>query len=97
MDKGKEQANSCVTLAEEASTSIASISEAISSIRQLTEGIFQTSMGQSQLAESIQGNIKNISQVASQTSGDAQEMYEGSVELNSLASGLEEIVNRFKV
>lgn len=97
MDKGKEQANSCVILAEEASTSIASISEAISSIRQLTEGIFQTSMGQSQMAESIQGNIKNISQVASQTSGDAQEMYEGSVELNSLASGLEEIVNRFKV
>ncbi|PCI45937.1 MAG: hypothetical protein COB51_08320 [Moraxellaceae bacterium] len=97
MDKGKEQANSCVTLAEEASTSIASISEAISSIRQLTEGIFQTSMGQSQMAESIQGNIKNISQVANQTSSDAQEMYEGSVELNSLASGLEEIVNRFKV
>lgn len=97
MDKGKERANGCVNLAEEASNSIESISSAISAIRTLTEGIFKASTGQSQLAESIQGNIKNISQVASQTSSDAQDMHEGSVELNSLSSGLEDIVRRFKV
>jgi len=97
MNKGKEQANSCVNLSEQASKSIEGISVSISSIRGLTEGIFKTSMGQSQLAESIQGNIKTISQVANQTSSDAQAMTEGSGELNLLSKELEDIVSQFKV
>ncbi len=96
MDKGKKQAISSVEQASSASASITTISERIDTISDMNNQIASAAEEQTAVAEEINRNIRNISEVANETSLGAKDTSEACHELLDLANQLRAAVGQFK-
>lgn len=97
MDAGRERATQSVTKAREADGSLSSITEAVAKINDMNALIASAAEEQSSVAEEINRNISNISQVTDQTLTGAQQTATASEELARLSAGLQALVSQFKV
>ncbi|MEL7399639.1 MAG: methyl-accepting chemotaxis protein, partial [Pseudomonadota bacterium] len=66
-------------------------------ISDLNEQMEQAANAQSQVAETINGNVREISQSAEQTSTDAQQTARIAEQLLSMANTLQETVGQFRL
>ncbi len=96
MDKGKKQAISSVEQASSASASITTISERIDTISDMNNQIASAAEEQTAVAEEINRNIRNISEVANETSLGAKNTSEACDDLLDLANQLRSAVGQFK-
>jgi len=92
----RTRAESGVTQAAHAGTSLDAITHAISNISEMNTQIVTAAREQSEVTEELGRNITNISEVAAKTAEGAQVTSESSEELNQLSNGLVDLVNRFK-
>ncbi|MEO5341743.1 MAG: methyl-accepting chemotaxis protein [Gammaproteobacteria bacterium SHHR-1] len=97
MESSRSQTHTGVEQVAQAGTSLDSISQAVGSINDLNMQIASAAEEQSAVAEEINRNIVNISQVADQSSQGAEQTASASSELARLASHLQEMVARFRV
>ncbi len=97
MNEGREKTNASVTQAALAGSSLDTIAYAISAINDMNMQIASAAEEQSAVAEEINQNIVNISNVAEETSHGAEQTAMASEELANLGTKLQTIVGRFKV
>lgn len=97
MDKGRKQADSSVKKAEQASESLTAITQAVAIIKDMSLQVASAATEQSNVTEEISRNIVNISQVATKTSEESNEMAEKTMQLDRLSTDMLELVNQFKV
>ncbi|MCK4742258.1 MAG: methyl-accepting chemotaxis protein [Sulfuriflexus sp.] len=97
MERGRRGANDTVTKANEAGEALDSIVSAITIINDMNTQIASASEQQSAVAEEINRNINNISQISDQTAGATQQTSTSSTELAGLADELQGLVSTFRV
>jgi methyl-accepting chemotaxis protein len=97
MQGGKSAAENSVTLAEQASSALDTITEVVSKITGMTTGIAQMAKGQSQAAEEINKNIMNISSISQRVAQESRNSAQASQQLTQLAQRLNEITGQFKI
>lgn len=97
MERGKEGVSNTVAKANEAGEALNSIVSAIAVINDMNTQIASASEEQSAVAEEINRNINNISQISEQTSDATQQTSTSSAELAGLADELQGLVSTFKV
>ncbi len=97
MEQGQERAQEGVSMAATAGESLAAITNAVASINDMNAHIASAAEEQSAVAEEINRNIVNISQVADQNSENSMQTSKASEELAHLASELQSLVAQFKV
>ncbi|VAW65138.1 Methyl-accepting chemotaxis sensor/transducer protein [hydrothermal vent metagenome] len=97
MNKGKEQAVVSVGHAQKAGESLHGITQAVSSISDMNTQIATAAEEQTAVAEEINQNIVNISQLGEQTVSGAQQTSTASEELARLSNELQMMVGQFKV
>ncbi|VAW65023.1 Methyl-accepting chemotaxis sensor/transducer protein, partial [hydrothermal vent metagenome] len=97
MSKGKEQAVISVGHAQKAGESLKGITQAVSSISDMNTQIATAAEEQTAVAEEINRNIVNISQLGEQTVSGAQQTSTASEELARLSSDLQMMLGQFKV
>jgi len=97
MANGHEKAQTSVTQASHAGSSLQDILHSISSIREMNAYIADTSEKQSVMVNKINNNIIEISHIAEQTSGSTHQLNSESEALVKQANQLENLVRRFKV
>ncbi|OBS09818.1 methyl-accepting chemotaxis protein [Acidihalobacter prosperus] len=97
MDAGRERASQSVEKAREADMSLQTITEAVARINDMNALIASAAEEQSSVAEEINRNISNISQVTEQTLSGAQQTATASEELARLSAGLQSLVSQFKI
>ena len=97
METGRETAQSGANGAKEAAQSLDAISRAVATIRDMNNQIASASEEQNAVAEEMNRNIVNISQVAEQTASGASQTTTAANELSRLASELQGLVSNFKV
>lgn len=96
MSMCRERAQSGVTQAALAGSSLDVITDAISNISEMNTQIVIAAKEQSEVTEELGRNITNISEVAAKTAEGAQVTSDSSEELNQLSNGLVDIVSQFK-
>lgn len=96
MVQGKSQARVSVEQAAKAGASLESITHVVSTITDMNTQIASAAEEQSAVAEEINRNIVNISQVANQTAVGAQQTASASNEMAKLAAQLQLLVGHFK-
>lgn len=97
MESSCDKARSTVQQAVEAGNALKTITCAVEEINQMNKEIAQAALQQGDVAEEINVNVVNITQVATQTATGADQLTTASSELASLASNLQALVTRFKV
>jgi len=97
MEASRTQAQAGVEQVAQAGASLDSITRAVGTINDLNAQIASAAEEQSSVAEEINRNIVNISQVADQTSQGAQQTAAASEELARLAEQLQSLVGQFRV
>lgn len=97
MDTGRERASKSVEKAREADGSLRTITEAVTRINDMNALIASAAEEQSSVAEEINRNISNISQVTEQTLTGSQQTASASEELARLSAGLQALVSQFKI
>jgi methyl-accepting chemotaxis protein len=97
MEQGQERAQEGVAKAASAGESLQAITTAVGSINDMNAHIASAAEEQSAVADEINRNIVNISQVADQNTENAMQTSKASEELAHLASQLQNLVARFKV
>lgn len=97
MEAGKEQAQQTVVQASQAETSLNEISTAVAQISEMNAHIAQASRQQGEVAEEINKNIVNITQVADDSAHGADQLSSASQEMANLAVNLERQVSQFKI
>lgn len=97
MEQARTQADSSVAQATEAGESLAEITAAVNTISDMNAQIASAAEQQSAVAEEINGNVVNISEVANQTAAGAEQTTQSSVALSNLSHQLNDLVARFKV
>ncbi|MBI5462077.1 MAG: methyl-accepting chemotaxis protein [Gammaproteobacteria bacterium] len=97
MNDGRSQAEASVTQAGQAGRSLDSIHAAVSTIRDMSTQIASAVEEQGAVAEEINRNIVNISQVVEQTAEGAAQTSSAGEELSHLAEQLQTVVARFKL
>ncbi|HED35441.1 MAG TPA: methyl-accepting chemotaxis protein [Gammaproteobacteria bacterium] len=97
MDKGREQAVVSVGHAQKAGESLNGITQAVSSISDMNTQIATAAEEQTAVAEEINQNIVNISQLGEETVSGAQQTYTASEGLASLSNDLQMMLGQFKV
>ena len=95
MESGHRQAEEGVARVLEADQALVGISEAVAHITDMTTQIAAATEEQSSVAEEISRNISNISQLADQTSEQAQHSALLSEELTKTANTQYSLVERF--
>jgi len=94
---GKKQAQMSVEQAAKAGAALETITRAVATITDMNTQIASAAEEQSAVAEEMNRNIVNISQVANQTAQGAHQTATGSSEVASLAGRLQAAVGQFKV
>jgi len=97
MTKGKEQAAISVGHAQKAGESLNGITQAVSSISDMNTQIATAAEEQTAVAEEINQNIVNISQLGEQAVSGAQQTSDASEELARLSNELQMMVGQFRV
>ena len=97
MEAGQEQANQTVDQAAQAETSLSEISSAVAQINEMNAHIAEAARQQGQVAEEINKNIVNITQVADDSANGADQLSAASQEMANLAVNLENQVSHFKI
>ena len=97
MEQGQERAQEGVSKAASAGESLQAITSAVGSINDMNAHIASAAEEQSAVADEINKNIVNISQVADQNTENAEQTSKASEELAHLASELQNLVAQFKV
>lgn len=97
MEAGQEQAQQTVEQASQAETSLNEISTAVAQINEMNAHIAQASRQQGEVAEEINKNIVNITQVADDAAKGADQLSIASQEMANLAVNLEHQVSHFKI
>jgi len=97
MEQGRSQTQLGVDQAAKAGQSLKAISDAISTIRDMNTQIASAAEEQSCVAEEINRNIVNISQVAEDTADGMRQAAVSSNHLTQLASELKSLVGSFNV
>ncbi len=97
MNKSREQADRGVAVASEAGSSLQKITAAVTIISDMNTHIASAAEQQSVVAEEINRNIMTIAQITEHNVAGANQTSVASRELAQLASGLQDVVARFKV
>ena len=97
MKKGTTQAEESVRQAADAGTSLEEITRAVTDISTMNAQIADASRQQGTVAEEINRNVNNITQVAEASANGTEEMARSSLALAELASSLQTMVSRFKI
>lgn len=97
MEKGNSQAQESVRQAADAGSSLEEITDAVANISQMNAQIADASRQQGTVAEEINRNISNITQVAEASANGTEDMARSSLALAELASSLQTMVSRFKI
>ncbi len=97
MEQGRGKAQMSVQQAARAGTSLDTIASAVGAISDMNAQIASAAEEQGAVAEEINRNIVNISQIASQTASGADQTAMASAELAKLAARLQSVVSKFKV
>ena len=97
MEIGRQQAQQGVEQASRAGDSLASITLSVATINDMNTQIAGAAEEQSKVAEEINRNVVNISQVADETANNVSQVADQSSELGNLAHALTTEVERFKI
>jgi methyl-accepting chemotaxis protein len=97
MEQSQAKTNDSVTHANEAASSLESITQAVSVINDMNTQIASAAEEQSAVAEDINRNVNNIGQVANEVASGADEASQASAELTRLAEQQRRLINQFKV
>ena len=97
MIQGKNQAGVSVEQAAKAGTSLDTITEVVTTITDMNTQIASAAEEHSSVAEEINRNVVNISEVANHTADDATEVAQSSKQLTKLADDLQSLLSHFKV
>jgi len=97
MNEGQKQAQDSVAKAEEAGTSLQAISQAVAAISDMNLQIASAAEEQSAVAEEINRNIVNITQISNETAIAANTTTETSGNLAVLAMELQGQIGHFKL
>ncbi len=97
MQGGKQQAQLSVEQAAKAGAALETITRAVATITDMNTQIASAAEEQSAVAEEMNRNIVNISQVAGQTAEGATQTATGSGEVASLANRLQTAVGQFRI
>ena len=97
MDKGRAQAETGEAQAKEASESLQAITRAVSTINEMNTHIASAAEEQSSVADEMNRNIVNISQVADQTASGSEQTTIAANELAQLANQLQQLISQFKI
>jgi methyl-accepting chemotaxis protein len=97
MEGARSKAEDCEQRVEAAGESLGIISSEVNTISDMNNQIATAAEEQTAVAEEINQNITNITQIADKSAEGARHTAQISEELVSLASQLEEMVNRFKL
>lgn len=96
MEKGSEQSSKSEELVENAVESLAMIAGAVATINTMNAQIASAAEEQGAVAEDINKNIVDISEVANQASDSVRAMSESGEELANVSLRLQELVSRYK-
>ncbi|MGD8525744.1 MAG: methyl-accepting chemotaxis protein [Thioalkalispiraceae bacterium] len=97
MEGGREKAQHTVEKARATGVSLDAITEAISTIRDMNVQIASAAEEQAAVAEEINRNIVNITQIAAETSQGAQNTTQTSSSLADLSMDLQNVIGQFKL
>ncbi len=97
MDEGRSRAKTSVEQAAQAGSALDSITNAVGEIASMNTQISDAASQQGEVAEEINKNIFNITQIADQTAEGAQQLSSAGGDLARLASDLQGMVGQFKV
>ena len=97
MDNSRSKAEDSVSQAALADTSLAAITNAVSLIKDMNTQIATAAEEQSSVAEEINRNVVNISNIGDRTAEGAGQTSIASEELARLAGELQQLVNQFKI
>ncbi|MCP4129209.1 MAG: HAMP domain-containing protein [Gammaproteobacteria bacterium] len=97
MQKGTKQAESGVEQAAEAGNSLVAITQAVAQISNMNIQIASAAEEQTAVAEEINRNIMNISDVANSTAEGAEQTAQASGQVATLSEGLLGLVAKFKI
>jgi len=97
MEQGQARTQESVTRAAEAGSALQSITQAVAVINDMNNQIASASEEQSAVAEEINRNIVNISDISERTAAGAQQTHSNSSELARLADSLQQLISKFRV
>ncbi|RRQ21389.1 methyl-accepting chemotaxis protein [Thiohalobacter thiocyanaticus] len=97
MERSRNQAESSVEQASLADQSLQSIKTAVTTIHNMSTQIASAAEEQGAVAEEINRNISNITEVVGRTAEEAEEIAASSDNLNALSSDLQAVVGRFRI
>jgi methyl-accepting chemotaxis protein len=97
MNKGKQQAESCVEQSDLANTALDSITFAVSQAHDVSEEISTAAQEQQQVSQEISERLESIVAIAEQTAEGANQTNISSSEVAKLAEELRLSVDKFKV
>lgn len=97
MTNGTTQAEESVRQAAEAGSSLEQITNAVANISHMNAEIADAARQQGTVAEEINRNVNNITQVAEVSASGTEDMARSSLALAELASSLQTMVARFKI
>ncbi len=97
MQSGTSQAEASVAQAADADKALAAITTAVADISSMNSQIAHAASQQGTVAEEINVNVNNISQVAEQSAQATEDLANASDELAKLAVDLQSIVAQFKI
>ncbi|WP_313107077.1 methyl-accepting chemotaxis protein [Stutzerimonas nitrititolerans] len=96
MHRGRAQVDSSVLQAQQAGSSLTSITSAVASISDMNIQIASAAEQQSAVSDEISQNVVNINQVADRVTEAAGQTAQASSQLAHLAAGLQSLVGQFK-
>jgi len=96
MHRGRGQVDSSVLQAQQAGSSLTSITSAVASISDMNVQIASAAEQQSAVSDEISQNVVNINQVADRVTESASQTAQASSQLAHLAVGLQTLVGQFK-
>ncbi len=97
MEKSRSEAQTGVEETERVQISLEALANAVTTINDSNMQIASAAEEQNQVAQEIDRNIANVSQVAGETAAGAQRTNHSADEMTGLVSDLQKVVNQFKV
>ncbi|BAZ93241.1 arginyl-tRNA synthetase [Thiohalobacter thiocyanaticus] len=97
MERSRSQAESSVEQASRADQSLQSIQAAVATIHNMSTQIASAAEEQGAVAEEINCNISNITEVVGRTADEAEQIAASSQDLNTLSGELQAVVGRFRI